>query len=126
MALDNGPTPGPNSVPAYQMSGIPFVVTGTTGVAGPTEINFPFATRNIYIKSRGSSLGISFARSGSLSSTMFTLEDNESWQQEIRTTQLFVTGVGSAVQYEIIAGLTFIRRGDFPILSGSNGFLGIC
>lgn len=125
MALNNGPNPGPNNVPSYQMSGIPFVVTGTTGPGGPTEINFPFVTRNVYVKSRGSSLGVSFALSGSLSTTMFTLEDNESWQQELRTTQLFVTGVGGAIKYEIIAGLTFVKRGDFPVLSASNGFLGI-
>jgi hypothetical protein len=57
----NHPKAGPNSVPAYQMSGIPFVTSSVvTEVpradnADPTPIQvvFPFVTKNIKIRNIG-------------------------------------------------------------------------
>ena len=54
----NHPKAGANSVPAYQMSGIPYVTSSTTtevprmdnADGHPLEVSFPFVTKNIKIR----------------------------------------------------------------------------
>ena len=72
----NHPKQGPNYVPAYQTSGIPYVTSSvsTTEVpsAGggadvkPIHIKFPYVTRNFTIRNRGASeLRVAFSFTGS-------------------------------------------------------------
>tara|TARA_B100000214_G_scaffold73153_1_gene49092 strand:+ start:566 stop:1045 length:480 start_codon:yes stop_codon:yes gene_type:complete len=62
---------GPNFVPAYQVSGIPYVTSseGTrcnSTTEYPTRIEFPYVTKSIAIKNTGNrSLRVSFTKSGS-------------------------------------------------------------
>ena len=73
----NWPTAGPNHVPSYQASAIPFVTSSATltdvpssaggaGVAKPVEINFPYVTKFITLRNLGASgLRLAFTFSGS-------------------------------------------------------------
>jgi hypothetical protein len=127
LALNNPSSPGASFLPAYQVSGIPFVITGSATNTAVTEIYFPYVTRDIYIKSRGDSLTVAFSYSGSISQgrNRFKLNASESCQLDLRVPSVFLMGTVASVGYEIVAGLTFIKPGDFPVLSASNGFTGV-
>ena len=68
---------GPNHVPAYQLSGIPFVTSsinttevpsdaGGASVAYPIQVDFPYVTKNIKIRNTGlNELKVAFSYSGS-------------------------------------------------------------
>ena len=121
----NHPTAGPNSVPAYQISGVPYVVTGSA-TSTVTTHSFPYVTRDIYIKSRGDSIRVGFTHSGTLGGgNAFKLNVSESVILEVRTTQLFIVSTAGSVPYEVVAGLTGIYAKDFPILTASNEFTGV-
>ena len=61
MAL-NWPKMGPNYVPAYQISGLPFVTSSAAGELTNTgnvvKITFPFVTSNIAVTAVGADQGI--------------------------------------------------------------------
>jgi hypothetical protein len=72
----NHPKAGPNSVPAYQMSGIPFVTSSVSNTevpssAGgasikPLKIQFPYVTKFITLRNTGiSELRLAFSYTGS-------------------------------------------------------------
>lgn len=70
----NHPKAGPNSVPAYQMSGIPFVtssvsateVPGPGAGAAPIQISFPYVTKFLTIRNTGAKeLRVAFSYTGS-------------------------------------------------------------
>ena len=76
MMAINHPKAGPNSVPAYQMSGIPYVtssvsVTEVPNAGGganvkPIHIKFPFVTKNFTIRNTGANeLRLAFSFTGS-------------------------------------------------------------
>lgn len=122
----NHPTAGPNSVPAYQLSGIPFVVTGSATSTTVITHSFPYVTRDIYIKARGDSIRVGFTHSGTLGGgAAFKLNVSESVILEVRTTQLFIVSTAGTVPYEVVAGLTTIKSSDFPVLTASNEFKGV-
>jgi hypothetical protein len=122
----NHAKPGYGNVPSYQVSGVPYVVTGSTSTSAVTTINFPYVTNDIYIRSRGTALAVGFSASGVLpSTTRFTLEDNESCTLNVRTNSIYLMATAGTVIYEVVAGLTFIHRDEAPILSASHGFSGV-
>lgn len=125
MAGINHVISGPNNVPQYQMSGVPFVVSGSATMGTVTQISFPYVTRDIHLVSRGSSLAVGFTVSGSRGTARFTLDADERVTLNVRTNQIFVTATTGSVFYEVVAGLTVIPCGEFPILTASNGFLGV-
>ena len=135
---------GPNHVPAYQMSGIPFVTSSATtevprvdnAAAHPVEIKFPFVTKNIKIRNIGSSdLRIAFSYSGSLTpgqapkdssltSNYFLLPTAaagkiDTQDFDVRCTKVFFAGSGGTTGFSIFAGLTTIPANQFPELTGS-------
>jgi len=117
---------GPNNVPMYQMSGIPFISSGTVTSGSATKITFPYVTKDIYIRCRSTNvLSIGFSLSGSLGTFRTTLEDNEYVTFNVRTKALFLSGISGSVFYEVVAGLTMISANEFPELSASANFLGI-
>lgn len=130
MATDH-PKAGPNSIPAYQMSGVPYVTSSATDEAAGTPIrhDFPFVTRFFQVKNTDSThtLRVGFSAEGvkgTVTKNYFTLAAGvQSDVIEMRTKTLyFVEDAGSSpASFEIIAGLTTIQAGQFPILSGTVG-----
>lgn len=129
MSLKN-PKIGPNHTPAYQTSGIPFVTSSATPVSGVFGVNFPYVTRDIYIKCTDGSdtLYVGFTERGASTAALgnrFSLGPGESVTLDLRAKSLFLTGDDPAVDFEIVAGLTMIQWDQFPVITGSNGFLGV-
>ena len=114
-------------VPEYQRSATPYV-TGTMITSGVIDsYRFNFVSRFINVKNRGTnvsdSIGIAFTENGFGSNNYFTLDQGESFRDEFRCTQLFVSGVaGVGVNYELIIGLTAIPYKNFLPITGSNGY----
>lgn len=130
----NHPKAGPNSVPAYQLSGIPFVTgSTTTEVPGtnsdPIKLEFPYVTRFFQIENIGSHpIRVGFSKDGvqgSLTSNYFVVANgSKSDVLELRTKDLFfnTNDASNTTGYRLIAGLTTIDRSNFPVLTGSvNG-----
>ena len=136
---------GPNFVPAYQVSGTPFV-TGSTATEVPQassgtpvslEVKFPFVTRWVVVQNIGSNaVKMGFTKNGvntAPESAFFTIPaqvasaDNAAPARtprlELRCKSLHFAGVGGTTGIQIIAGLTGVE--EFPVLTGSNGFKGV-
>lgn len=124
---------GPNLVPAYQLSGIPYVTASAANEVGATPIvvHFPFATRFFQVTNTdgnaNSALRVGFSHhgiTGSLTKNYFVLAANETSNiLEMRTKALYFLQDGEEpTSFEIVAGLTTIEAQHFPILTGSvNG-----
>ena len=153
---------GPNLVPAYQMSGIPYVTSsisltevpnsgGGAGVSSPIEVDFPYVTKFLTIRNTGANgLRIAFTFSGSYDpgQTMatggakghnpekhnrnyFVIPSSGSSAEnspgsaetiqtfEVRCKKLCLLGDGGTTGFSLLAGLTTIPAGNFPILTGS-------
>jgi len=138
----NWPKMGPNFVPAYQISGLPFVTSSAgeelTNTGNVVKITFPFVTSNIAVTSVGAYQGIlrvGFTENGVNGIdthnyiTLPVLPDKPitSAQLSIRCKELFLRndeddGVsGNAVGFSVFAQLTTILGSEFPILTGSGG-----
>ena len=72
----NHPKAGPNSVPAYQLSGIPFVTSSISltevpnsaggAATGPIKISFPYVTKFFTVRNTGANeLRVAFSFTGS-------------------------------------------------------------
>jgi hypothetical protein len=121
---------GEGYLPAYQMSAIPFVTSSNISLGEIKEIQFPFVTRFIVIKSAGSSdteISISFTENGlnASNSNFFRLTGGESFGSEFRTDRIFISGSISAGSFSLVAGLTQIAKSEFLVLTSSNGFSGV-
>jgi len=137
----NWPKMGPNFVPAYQISGLPFVTssngTELANTGNVVKITFPFVTSNIAVTSVGGNTGIlrvGFTENGvkgTESQNYITLpvisnKPVTSPQLKIRCKELFLRndkddGTGNAVGFSVYAQLTTIKGSEFPILTGSDG-----
>ena len=123
MAL-NHPRPYANSVPEYMISGIPWVTESNVS-SGVTEFSFPYATRMFTVRNdSANTIYVSFTYSGSIGTNKFQLVSSGSFADELRIRSLFVSASATS-RVTIVAGLTSILRGDFPIITGSNGFEGV-
>ena len=129
---------GSNFVPAYQISGTPYVTSSQPGeVLGPTaiKIEFPFASRFLVITNTSANdMRIGFSANGvtgSIDANYWVLPgDAVSPRLEIRTKQVFFLDHGAgAADFSMLAGLTGIPNQNFPILTSSldgvDGFKGI-
>jgi len=149
----NHPKAGANSVPAYQMSGIPFVTSSAaTEVpradnASPTpiQVDFPFVTKNVKVRNIGAgSLRVAFSALGSitpgqgtkhasLTSNYFVIPptdpdggDNSIVEFDVRCKSIFFTSEIATTGFSLFAGLTRIDISQFPVLTGSvTSFEGI-
>jgi len=133
MATDH-PKAGPNSIPAYQLSGVPYV-TASAGnevpinTGSPVKLEFPYVTRFFQIENIDddavlrvgfSSLGVK----GTYTKNYFTIATGQkSDVLELRTKDLwFLSDHGSNLgTFRVSAGLTTIDRDEFPTLTGSFG-----
>ena len=148
----NHPKMGPNAVPAYQISGIPYVTSSAAtevpradnAHVHPIKVDFPFVTKNIKVRNIGAnSLRVAFTYSGSqtpgqgaklggLTSNYFLIPptdadggDNSIVDFDVRCKSIFFTAEGGTTGFSVFAGLTQIQSSQFPILTGSSGFEGV-
>jgi hypothetical protein len=129
----NHPIMNESYVPAYQISATPFVTSSTVSLGQVKEIEFPQVTRFVVIKNTSlgttsTSLAVSFTENGLKpeNSNYFILNSQESFEGEIRTNKLFVSGsAGPSCGFSIVAGLTFIPSYTMTTITGSNGFQGV-
>jgi hypothetical protein len=128
----NWPKSGPNHVPSYQISGLPYVTQSAAGEAGGTVIKhtFPFVTRYFQIGNQSANkLRVGFTENGvkgTVTNNYFIVEAGieaaNAPRIEIRCKELYFlqnTG-GNAASFEILAGLTSIPHDQMPILTGSQ------
>ena len=142
---------GPNFVPAYQTSGIPFVTSsGESEITNtPVKVEFPSVTRFVQVENTsGAHLRIGFTSNGvqgkgavvsgsgggdakkendAVHKNYFILGPSGSTGRlELRCKELwFMRDRGVSAGFSLIAGVTAIRPQDFPVLSGSAGFRGV-
>lgn len=122
MTLDN-PKVGPSFLPAYQISGLPYVTSSLVTSGTVTQIDFPYVTSFIACKntSDSGSLLVGFTRSGTLGNNRISLGYSGSFGGDFRIKSLFITANIGSVNFELLAGLTLIATKDFPTLSGTVG-----
>lgn len=127
----NNPTWGEGYVPAYQMSGMPYVTSSNVVLGDVKQISFSYVTKFFTVKNTGTStsvISVGFTRNGLLSgnSNYFTLSGSEAFSGEIRTSTLFISGsVGASTSFSVVAGLTNIPVKNFLTVTASNGFSGV-
>ena len=133
----NHPKAGPNSVPAYQLSGIPYVTGSTNGIETITkkQFDFPYVTRFITLVNMNGTaanvLSASFSAEG-LDGTPGTGQQNFfavpgnsiPVTLDVRCKSIFLS-TNAPSNWSLCAGLTPIAASEFPILTGSNGFSGV-
>ena len=133
----NHPKAGPNSVPAYQLSGIPFVTGSTNGTETITgkQFDFPSVTRFITIVNHAGTntkqVRVAFSSEG-LSGTPATGQKNYfsipgdqlAVTLPVRCKTVFITTT-HGIEWSLCAGLTPIDASMFPVLTGSSGYAGI-
>jgi len=100
---------GEGFAPAYQVSATPYITSSLTTADSAYEVEFSNITRFFTIKNVGEHpMAFGFTQSGVTGSHKFILGKGESYEAEIRTTQLWVSGSSNATEYCILAGLTGI------------------
>ena len=135
MALKSVSKADPNYVPNYQLAGIPYVTSSVSDevtTAGVITVNFPFATRDIFVQNTGGNrLKVGFTLNGvkgQETENYFTLEPKEkvgsSLNFNVRCKSVFFQSLNGTTDFSLFAGLTPIGSGSFPVITGSNGFEG--
>ena len=127
----NYPKSGPNSVPAYQLSGIPYVTSSASNEVTHdtvTQISFPYVTRFFEVENTGgNALRYGFTQSGvtgSITQNYIILDGiTIGSTYELRCKDLFfmAENPGETTSFRVVAGLTIIDRKEFPALTGSVG-----
>lgn len=155
MGLSSFNKQGPNFVPAYQVSGVPFVTSSApqelSSATAAVNVRFPYVTRWFEITNTGSgTLRFGFSRNGVLGSgaasgsnipeTEKTANHNNYYvisgssgnspstvRLELRCKELFLSSFSGEAPtgFSIVAGLTGVEKNQFPNLTGSNGFWGV-
>jgi hypothetical protein len=117
---------GPNNVLEYQASGLPYATQRTTVSGSVAKIEFPYVTKFFQVTNLGSTaINVGFTSNGVQGTNRITLASSGSFQGDIRVTDLFVFGGGSAIPFQVVAGLTQIPRSNFYVLTGAlNNFSG--
>jgi hypothetical protein len=128
MSLNN-PALGEGYVPAYQISPIPYVTSSLVALGSTQAYSFPCVTKSIFIQNQTSStaIAVAFTANGlkAQNSNYFILSGGQSFSQDLRTSQLFISGAVGAASYQLVAGLTNIPTKNFMIVTGSNGYVGV-
>ena len=107
------PKSGPNHVGEYQVSGLPYAMTGS----GTTKVEFPYLTQWILLKSTGTSYKAGFSAEGVITNYCFTVPVSGTvGPLNLRIKDLFLNGTGP---WEVVAGLTMVERRMFPVLSAA-------
>jgi len=131
---------GPNFAPAYQVSGTPYVETkATVSSTVAVKFTFPYVTRWVVVSSTDDTSGklrIGFTENGvnsnpnanyyllELEKHDTSLYSGETDRLELRCKELWVRGDATSIStVSVVAGLTGIE--SFPVITGSNGFMGV-
>jgi hypothetical protein len=127
----NHPKAGANSIPAYQLSGVPYVTGSAANEAAgtPIRVDFPYVTRFFQVTNidDAHALRVGFSENGvkaTETKNYFVLAAGETSNVlELRTKTLYFLedGSSSPAGFEIVAGLTTIESNEFPVLSGTIG-----
>lgn len=151
MGIKNQLPSGPNFVPSYQISGIPYVTSSNgaeapsaadvdlAGGVVPIEVQFPQVTRFVCVTNTGTQdLRVGFSQNGVMDPVGTAAAGNETRRNyfiidkdqpsavrmEVRCTKLFFLSDGSSgngTGFSVLAGLTGVDRGAFPPLTGTLG-----
>jgi hypothetical protein len=118
----NNANVGASYVPAYQISGVPYVTASVVTSGTVTQIDFPYVTNFLALKNTAASgtLIAGFTRNGVLGTNNFTLGTSGSFGADLRIKSFFLTANTGSVTFELLAGLTLINVREFPILTGSG------
>ena len=143
-----------NYVPAYQMSGLPFVTgsVSTSELASstvPTKIKFPYVTRWVYVRNTGagdlrvgfSELGVTGPHATTDCGAYNVTGSNRNYvvvpaeaatrmselgPLEIKCIEVFLMrDASTSTGFELIAGYTTIPENQMLVMTGSYGFQGI-
>lgn len=127
----NHPSSGIHFVPAYQISGIPFVTSSACTSTAVRTIQFPLVTRHVTIANNDGTnrLMVAFTSGGlntTLNGNMFYVPTNTVvGPLEIRTDKLvFASTAAAQHNFSVIAGLTTIDSTEW-VVTGSNDFPGV-
>lgn len=129
----NNVTPHHGMVSEYQASGIPFVTSSQANEVSttPIKVSFPYVTRWVQVANAnltaGDDLRVGFTQNGVSSApnaNYFVLKGgptNTSMPRwEVKCTELWFVRHGSAdTSFSVMAGLTNVKAGSFPVLTGS-------
>ena len=120
---------GPNFVPAYQASGVPFVTSSLSSdlTTTPVQIDFPYVTRFFVVNNIGAvpirvgftENGVNAKGSGNASNYFLLEASGSTGRLELRCKSLFIRTSNSTGGYTLLAGLTGINSGQFPVLTGT-------
>ena len=127
---------GPNFVPAYQISGIPYVTSSLSNTSvdvAAQKITFPQVTRFFVVTNTNTSntLRVGFTENGVDGGPDYYDNSNKNYfivrpgtttpRLEIRCKELyFRADAGSSTcGFSLIAGLSGVPRGQFPLLTAS-------
>jgi hypothetical protein len=129
MSFVGAPYMGEGYVPAYQLSGIPWVTSSVVPLGEIQEHEFPLVTRffTVMNKTSGSVIAVGFTRNGLLpvSGNFFYLSGSEQVTSELKVDRLFVSGVAGTSEYSLLAGLTSIPRRNFATVTASADYEGV-
>ena len=127
----NWPKSSYNHVQEYQVSSWPWVTSSNVGTSA-TRFGFGFVTRWVAITNETPSGGSSkdvyfgFTQNGTNNSNHFHILSGQTFGPfEVKCTEIWIYGSNASTPVAIMAGLTNISAGDFPVISGSNGFGGV-
>ena len=145
---------GASFVPAYQVSGVPFVTSSAGQPANGTEpfhIKFPYVTKSIMIKNTGNfALRVAFTKSGSyvageavpggttapsdFHSNYFLIPPCDTGSGvadapptvfDVRCKEIFLRSNSNANQAPFSLYAALTGIESFPVISGSTGFKGV-
>jgi hypothetical protein len=128
----NWPKNGPNHVPSFEISGLPYVTRSNGGGEVTNTVvhhPFPFVTRYFAIGNpSANNLRVGFTENGvksAVTANYFLVAPFTSAsvgpRHELRCKELFFVRDGSGnTDFEIVAGLTTIPHGQMAILTGSQ------
>lgn len=135
MSSNWGP-PAHNYVPEYQQSSIPFVTSSAANevAATPIRVTFPYVTRWVQVfntdPTASDALRVGFTQHGvnaTVTANYLILSGGQSTERlEVKCKELwFRRDGGASTSFSLIAGLTNVPSGSFPVLSGSNNVDGV-
>lgn len=123
------PNVGPNFVPEFQISSIPWV---TSSAVVPDQIEsykFYRVTRFITVvnASTTNDLKVGFTKNGISGSSNFVIVPaGQQLNEELKLIELHIQGTGSGTtEYSVLAGITGCNPRQYPVLTGSVGFEGV-
>jgi hypothetical protein len=103
---------GLNNVGSFQVSGMPFAISGSTG-GTIVKISFPYVTKWVQIQNYDGThaLSIGFSQNGVNNANHFSLDKKTTTPvYDLKITELYLRGetLANDVDYHVIAGLTNI------------------